>query len=146
MQARGRLGEGSWVPTEVLAPELSDTLVVRVRQLGAERLTQSADHHQQRLRQALRIAVETAEQTVMMALRTVDADLEASRHVALHRFPVTASREPLGRCRSHLDKYRAHGRPYLGRAGIEEVASRHWLVLGVVPMPSEERNIVRIVR
>jgi len=76
---------------------------------------------------------------------TVYADLEPTGHPALHRLPVTTSGESLRRRCRDLDQDRAHCRPSLGRAGIQELTSRDWLVRGIVLMPTKERNIVRIV-
>jgi hypothetical protein len=82
----------------------------------------------------------------MMTPGTVNADLEPTGHFALHRLPVTTSGESLRRRGSDLDQNRSHRRPYLKRAGIQEFPSRYCLVLSIVLMAAEKRNIVRIVR
>jgi hypothetical protein len=81
----------------------------------------------------------------MMAPGTVDTHLEPPGHIAFHSLPVTAASEPFRWRGGHLHQDRAHGRPYLNRAGIEEVAAWHCLVQVIVLMSAEKRNVVRII-
>lgn len=68
----------------------------------------------------------------MVTPRPIDPDFEPATHVALHRLPVAAFGEPLGRRGGDLGQHHAHGRPNLGRAGLEEVATQSALARVVV--------------
>src|SRR5690606_26790343 len=73
------------------------------------------------------IALEHAEQAVVVALRAVDAHLEEPVHLAVHRFPFAATAEHrrwrVGNGLYDGKQLRGHGR----RATIEEVARGHAL-------------------
>ena len=80
----------------------------------------------------------------MVTPRPIDPDFEPATHVALHRLPVAAFGEPLGRRGGDLGQHHAHGRPNLGRAGLEEVATQSALAR-VVVWRRKKTTFVRVV-
>ncbi len=120
--------------------------VIGVRKFRPERLIQSADDYQQGLWLVRGTVVKAAEQPVVVTAGAIDADLEPSRHIALHRFPVPAACESLRRRGSDLRQDRTHSCSYLNRAGIEELPAQYCLFRIVVAVPPKEHHLVRIIR
>jgi hypothetical protein len=131
---------------QVLRTEIPDLPVVGVSQLRPEWLVQTADDHQQGLWPVAGVVVQVAEQPVVMTPGTIDADLEPSRHVALHGLPVSAARKSLRGSRRNLGQYRSHCRSNLNRAGIEKFSARYRLTLIIIAVPTKEHHLVRVIR
>jgi len=81
-----------------------------------------------------------------MTAGTIDADLEPSGHIALHRLPVPASRESLRRRRCDPGQDRSHRRSHLDRACVEKFPARYCLSRVVIAGAAEERHLVRVIR
>jgi len=80
---------------EVFAAEAANLGVVAARQDGAERLVLAGDEDEARTAEAElgAVALEHAEEAVVVAAWAVDADLVEAAHVAVHGFPLAAAAE-----------------------------------------------------